>query len=73
MESTLDVEQVGTDAHGAPVFEIDGETFSFRGKTVNSDLIWQSETRQLVFRGPDHEFIDLITVPEAFVSVAPVQ
>jgi len=60
------------DANGAPIFEINGERFTYRGWSVNHDMIWQSATRQIVFVSPDYQHTDIIESPEHFVAVAAV-
>ena len=61
------------DVNGVPVFEVDGERFTYRGKSVHKDMIWQSHKRQIIFIGPDFRYTDVIESPEHFDAVATVK
>jgi hypothetical protein len=46
---------VGKDADGAPIYEVDGITYTYRGKDDDGNMVWQSEmtSAQLVWLAPD--------------------
>lgn len=69
MDGIMKLAHIEKDSKGAPIFEVDGEKFFYKGKSVNGHLVWQSATRQLVFRAPDFDTMDKILNAEEFEIV----